>query len=138
MARSHGILNAEYSTDGGGSWTPINDLIAEESSLEPQGPEEPVENEHGNAYWAPKYWVLNLVSLDESAYTSLESEWGSDNRVRLRFDLDDGDTFTVGDDYLVPVSQRTIEGTIQGRSEGFQLGGPDQDVRVRDDDVTIS
>jgi hypothetical protein len=138
MPRSHGILNAEYSTDGGGSWVSINDLIAEESSLEPQGPEEPVEDEHGNAYWSPTYWVLNLMSLDQSSYITLKNKWDSDERVRLRFGLENGTTFEVFDDYLVPVSQRTIEGAIQGRSEGFQLGGPDQDVRVRDDDVVIS
>lgn len=137
MARSHGIKGAEYSTDGGSTWTPIDLIVEEDSSLEPQGPEEPVEDPYGNAYWAPKFWNLNLVSLDESAYAALNTEWGGDNKVRLRFDLD-GETFEMTSDHLVPVSQRTIEGRVEGRSEGFQLGGPDQDVRVPDADVTIS
>lgn len=136
--RAHGITKAEYSTDSGTSWTEIKRIHAEESSLEPQGPREPVQNEHGNAYWAPKYWVLNLVALDDSAYSTLDTEYGNDNKVRLRFDLEDGTTFQCDIDILVPVTQRTIEGSVQGRSEGFMIGGPDQDVNIRDADVTIS
>jgi len=136
--RAHGITKAEFSTDQGNTWTEINRLVAEESSLEPQGPREPAQDEHGNAYWAPKYWVLNLEALDDSAYATLDTEYGNDNKVRLRFDLEDGTTFECDIDILVPVTQRTIEGSVQGRSEGFMIGGPDQDVQIRDDDVTIS
>lgn len=140
MARGHGITKAEYSTDSGTNWTQINNLVPDGQvgcSLTPQGLEEPVEDPQGNSYSAPEYWNIQLEALDDSAYSTLDSEHSSDNKVRFRFTLEDGGTFTCDVDILAPVHKREIQGAVQGRSEGFVMGDA-QDVRIRDDDVTIT
>lgn len=130
--RHHGIRKAEFSGDGGGTYTEIENIQADESQLEFPDQEDNPSDLYGNQYGGVQYAEATIQALDLTAYAAIKGNWNADTRQYFRLTLDNGETWTT--DYGVLLTQCrpvTVQGRALGRADQFMTG-----FRIPLDDIT--
>lgn len=121
---SNGITGAYYGTTAAPS-TAINNLISDESKIEFEDEEGNPVDPYGNQYAGVLYALITLRALDLAAFTAIRTNYKAGTKQYFKFDLVPTTgtataTTAIGVN-LQSLKPLTIEGRVQGRSDGFEM-----------------